>query len=255
MAQAQSKPGMFFFYRKNREYLKTKKGNPRLPASPVGSLVFMMLFFMVIAGVGVGVVSMAFDTYQILAESRADISARIIDKHIERAADDEGDDYYIRYAYVVGEQTYEHSTTVSRSQYDGYTVGQTMTVVYSPKQPDISVLNYNPMGMLMIGGIFVLIFIIILVIFLLMVSHLLERRRMVTQGTFIKGFIDTADVIEDEEDGNQLTVAYRFKSPRTGKMLRKKQTLNVGQIEALGQPNPGAKVVVLYLNDRMHQML
>jgi len=255
MAQAQSKPGVFFFYRKNREFLKTKQGKPQIPASPLGSLIFMMLFFIMIAGFGVGVVSMAFDTYQILAASRADISARITNKHVERAADNESDEYHIRYEYIVDGQTYEHSTTVPRRQYDGYAIDQIITVVYSPRQPDISVLSYDPVQMLLVGAVFVLIFVVVLFAFLLLVARWLTRRRMVTHGTFVKGFIDNMNIIEDEEDGNQLEVVYRFKSPKTGKMLKKKQTLHVSQFEAFGQPNPGARVVVLYMNDGMYTLL
>lgn len=143
----------------------------------------------------------------------------------------------------------------SRSTYNSLELGEQITITYSPDQPNISVLQYNPVVVLVAAAIFILIFVILVFVLLLLIASWFQRRKLITEGQLIEGFIDSSNTFTDSDGDTRLTVAYQFESPESGKTLRKQETSDITYNQTFGKPEVGTPVVVLYLNDSLTRLL
>lgn len=177
------------------------------------------------------------------------------DKHIERDPEDGSEEYFIEYAYTIDRETYSKYVFASRSTYNSLELGEQITITYSPSQPNISVLQYNPVVVLVAAAIFILIFVILVFVLLLLIASWFQLRKLIRQGQFIEGFIDSSNTFTDSDGDTRLTVAYQFESPESGKTLHRQETSDITYNQTFGKPEVGTPVVVLYLNDGLSRLL
>lgn len=244
---------VFFCHVENRKFVKSRKGKPKLNEVGLGDMTIFFFAMMLISGLGLLIFSVVFPHYATLARSRAPIEAVISDKRIEKDAD-LANVYWLDYEYVVDGIVYEGDDMVGRTEYDTYTAGMPIEVIYSPEQPSLSMIEYEPVVVLAFAGITLLFFAIGLGGLILSFFNRRRRRQLIRKGKVIKGTLVDANQSTDEGQV-ELTINYTFQSPLSGEELHKRETLYITRAGTSGKARIGATVVVLYLNDDLYQLL
>lgn len=243
----------FLSHAKNRQFVKSRTGKPKLRANILGSMTIFFVGTLLTSGLIIFMFSLILPHYATLARSRAPVEAVITDKRIEKDAD-LANEYWFDYEYTIGDVVYEGQDMLGRAEYNTYTIGMPIEVVYSPEQPSLSMIEYEPIVVLAMTGIALLFFAIGLGGSMLGILSWWDRQQLIRKGKIIGGTIEEARQSTDPEDGQiKLVINYTFRSPLSGKQLHKRETFYDPQ--TYGKAQSGAKAAVLYLRDNLYHLL
>jgi len=187
----------------------------------------------------------------------------------EYHSDSDGDSHFIRYAYAVDGQRYEHRERVSEEIYNEIVSGGSFFVTYNQVDPDVATIGEPSLLSLGISSAFAGIFSLIGWSMLFgslrsgaMSKHLSERGLLLAgQVVHARGRIDEEE--HTERDSLWLDVTYTFVSPKTQKDIRGKVSNtrpelrgSRGKIGRMpGIFAPGDPLLIMYADDRRHTVL
>jgi len=121
---------VFFCHVENRDFIKSRKGKPKLKKTLWSSLSIFFIGTMITSVLILFILSLILPHYATLARSNAPIEATITDIRIEKGLDLE-DEYWFDYEYRVGDVVYEGEDMLGRAEYNTYTIGTPIEIIYS----------------------------------------------------------------------------------------------------------------------------
>lgn len=176
---------------------------------------------------------------------------------------EDSSDYYITYRYTVARSQdnhdYSQKQKVSYETYNRLTIGSAVTVSFFPDNPgfsrlagdDVDNTDYNSLVLLLVG--------LLLLWGWSSVFTGLEYRAFVRNGRLLFGTVIGCSaklVSDDDGESYTITVHYDFTTPDGyRKEGNKYLNMKVGTFEHWAEPAKGTPVAVLYVNDRLFQML
>lgn len=245
---------VFFRHADNRQYVKSRAGKPKLGPNIFGVMIPFFIGMMLVSVIGLVIFSVILPYYATLAQSRAPIEAVVTDMRIEKDAD-LANEYWIDYEYTVGGVSYTGNDMVGRADYNTNDVGMPIEVTYSPADPSISMIEYEPLAVLGLLAVTLLFFAIGLCGTILSFFSQQDRGQLIRNGKIVKATIEDTRQSTDSDGDASLAVTYTFRSPLTGKDLRKRESVLLSRGEASGEARIGTTVAVLYLKDDLYRLL
>lgn len=246
---------LFLFDPKNRDYLKTRSGKPHLGRSASAAMLPMFVIFLLISGFGAMIMNSALNVHMTLAESSAKTTGHITDRRSEYDAVAGSTDYWLDFRYTVGSVFYNGSDLVTEDRFNTAAVGDTVEVTYSPNQPDIALLEWEPMGLFAAIAVEAVVTIIVVTVLLMLLLNIYSRNQLIKHGKVLKGRILKSQLTEDSDKDKWVSLKYEFKSPASGKTLTRSVRRQPIDYPAGGRPTEGDIVAVLYLKDSNLQVL
>lgn len=215
-------------------------------------LLFMVPFMLV----GIFVLGMAFNDFQhynTLSERGAVGQGEVTDKHISEG--DDSDSYYIAYRFSHETTAYTAEDDVDKRFYENVEQGQTVEVLYDPRNPTLSALqgyNENPSGILIFGIVWNAI---VFPAGFLVVWQSMRSKQLARRGTVINGQLITIKGAKDSDDDYILSIEYSFHAPDTQKLHIERAKGKRNDLKEAKLPQPGTPVAVIYQNPGNFRML
>lgn len=163
--------------------------------------------------------------------------------------------YHWRYRFTTRDgQEITGDVQVSEEQYNAYEFRRPVQVAYLPDDSTVSnlpELNPLPIQETLIGGLLGLMG--------LFVGYALShertrRRRFQQESQLILGEIVKATISRGEA-ASRIYVNYQFQSPQSNALIARMKDQQRNDLRHAPEPNPGMPVAILYVNDRLFEIL
>lgn len=185
-----------------------------------------------------------------------------------RTISDEGTTYYVSYSFrhtpPDGDpRTYSNEETVAAEVYERLEKGGPISVRYLPDSPVVSrpasEVPQVPFGLLLMSGFWgcwsVLFNGIPLVVLFAIRKQQVRDQRLKKHGYVIIGEILAVRDHLDSDGDLQLTVEYRFQSPRSGQEIRDRDAQLRNYLKGQPLPSAGSPVALMYADDATYAVL
>ncbi len=223
---------------------------------PVGGQGCLLLFFsiFVLAGLFIaGAVVREWAHFAVLSTSYVETQGEVLGREIES---DDGDTYYVTYGFVADDKRRTVKESVGKATYHSVSVGQSLTVRYARRDPDIATIEPGRLGELLAITGFCLVWNGIVFLFARpLVREILRRRRLSREGQRIAGEVISCSGHRDSDGDFVLDLRFGFRSPQTGVWVEGKDSQLRKDLEGEPLPSSGTPVHVLYLDDEDYLVL
>jgi hypothetical protein len=247
---------IWYFNEAWRPYVEDKTDTP--PKTATGGC-FLNLFTVMFLGFGLLAMGAALaEQFTRRQLNMTGIIATATITRLDIETDDEGTSYSVTYQYVVSDQVYTSSTSLTREFYNILSVGQPIEIRYLPNEPATSRLTIVVANVewlpFVLGAAFVLIgggvnF--------LVGQADKDQKALRATGQLVVGEITNFSISRDSDNDLVVKYDYRLRRPDgtifSSKPGRNSETRN--DLANHPKPTPGTRVVGLYLSDKNHLIL
>jgi hypothetical protein len=250
--KAKRLPGdVFLLNPDNERYLS---GRSKKPGGPfTGCFVLFMIPFVFAGLFIIGWAINEWNDWRILSSSGVTTQGKVIDRRTET---DEGSrDYYVTYRFSHNDTIYTREQSVSHKFYDNSWRDSSVTVLYSPDNPQTSRLGDSISPPILIT-LFVMLWNGLVSLFMFIaISEARKARYLARRGQVIYGVIASRRGYEDSDRDFHIEVNYEFVSPQTGGIMREQVDRTRYDLDEYTLPSAGTPVAVLYANDKNFTLL
>jgi hypothetical protein len=230
----------------------------RVPLDPESRVIFAyVVAFMVVAYL-TGLY-MLFENLQIqstqahLDQTGVNIQGSVTGERIETG---ENNSYYITYSFQPdpdSDQVYSKEARVGVGYHARATRDQVVTIRYLPSDPSVSHIVEFPPSVRFPYWTIAIILVPSPLVGLILFRAFRNRRRLFSEGQVLHGEL-VSFVGRMDRGSYYVTVGYRFKSP-LGIPIEGKTRGNYNALKNALTPEPGTPLAVLYVDDKLHQVL
>lgn len=165
-------------------------------------------------------------------------------------------EYYITYQFNVeqtgnGQQTYTHEHRVSPELYS-LGINSPVNIRYLPHEPTVSRAGSSQVNIFWLL-LFSLIFLTLLLAPLFRVAPYRRKKQLERDGQVIMGVLQSCKG-ERIKAGYGIDVQYSLQTP-DGRSVTGRQTSICNHLRKQPLPPPGTPIAVVYVNDKLHEML
>jgi hypothetical protein len=200
------------------------------------------------------------------------IDAVVVDKYVSIRNNEWTTDYYVKYQFSANNAVFESAREVNyQNTYLNVEIGDPIMVVYSPSNPNLSVLpnelNWPALGLVGVAGSLLAAFLTGLSI----LGYNQQKKQVAVhnEGQPIVGQLSNYKVKKHSNNLYIMTLDYEFTSPTSGQVLKNKRPIGKAinlkdkraqpdqptQADPLAVMPDGTPVIVWYLNDKAYEML
>lgn len=229
----------------------------RLKNPTLLQVISLLLVAVVVGGVSVLVIRLDLGERDILRQLEqfgTTTTATIVDTRV--SISNKSNTYYITYQFSVEQPDgslpiYMHEQSVPRAVHDRGE-GTTIPIRFLPDKPEISrITETQPNDLLLI--VYVGLFLIGVLPCIVVLWRYLRKKRLEREGQVILGKLQSCQSV-GVKGGYQVTVYYTFRSP-FGTELKGKQSAIRNDLVNKILPRKGKTIAVVYVDDKIHQML
>lgn len=249
MSKTAKQGNLFLIYPCNIEFIKKKAKKPYVggATSPIIWLMMLMILTLIFIST-LAIIKSAANVFSTLLTESDTVLGLVTDKYTENIDELER---FIVYEYTVDGTTYFEQAIVNETIYDTHQINGTIEVIFSPQNPEINVLDWQPQLIYIAGAIATIMLSILVIAILFIVYRIKQRNNLIHNGKPIRGYIEAVDQYEDADEDIRTIIRYVFTSPLSKKTIKAKHTL----INDIRRSMDGMDVAILYLNDRNYELL
>lgn len=246
----------FLMFPKNEQYLRGERQTLQFHTSATnhGCMMLFAIPFVLVGIFTIALTLMAFAENWNLENNGQPITATVTDR---TETEDEGSTTYrLHYGYTVNDVTYSDNQQVPEEVYRQYAVGQPIDILYADDSPDVSrIVGVSDESL----RIFLLLFTVVwnLVVAVLVTATwtgLARQNRLRKQGKLVTGEIVYIDSKTDSDGDYMIEAEVRFRTPMLQPVQGKRSyTTNFHKGQPL--PRPGEQVNILYVDDKLWEIL
>lgn len=246
----------FLMFPQNEAYLRgeSPKSQSHYIQTNYGCLMLFMVPFIMIGVFTIALTVVAFAENWHLENSGQPTTATIIDRTED---EDEGSTTYrLHYEYAVSGLTYNDNQQVPLEVYIRYAVGQPIDILYAGDSPDVSrIVGVSDASLRTFLALFTLIWNVLVAIFCASIWGGWDRQnRLHKQGKLVRGEIVYIDSKTDSDGDYMIEAEVRFRTPMLQPVQGKRSyTSNFHKGQPL--PRPGEAVSILYVDDKLWEIL
>ncbi|GAB1421350.1 hypothetical protein MASR2M15_15100 [Anaerolineales bacterium] len=242
---------LFLIHALNLEFLQKKRKSAQI-LGPMRNFISILLIIvpLIMVLIGFAMLSSTLEQFRILTLERDTLSGYIVDKSMPNA---DSAEKILTYEYQIGNERYLGASLADKAFYDQTHIGDPIQIIYSPQNPAIHVLKWEPEKVYLGGlaGIIILALVVFFDIFL--IRRMYRVHQLAKKGQTIKGRLSAVEKYPGDEDDIELHLFYNFISPLSQQEIRGKQISYIEEGDLI--PLVDTNVAVIFLDEKNYHLL